>query len=141
MRSALWPDQTERDMEAWCARSDAVTFVAVRTDGRLCGFIEAGTRSYAEGCQSTPVPYVEGWYVDADVRRSGVGAALVDAVTAWARAQGFRELASDADVANAVSQAAHRHLGFEEVDRAVHYRMPLSFRIFCFTRSVVGLLP
>lgn len=122
MRTALWPDQTESDMASWLARPDAVTFVAVRPDGRLCGFIEAGTRSYAEGCRSTPVPYVEGWYVDRDVRRSGIGTALVNAVEAWARAQGFRELASDADLANAPSQAAHRRLGFKEVDRAVHYR-------------------
>jgi aminoglycoside 6'-N-acetyltransferase I len=112
LRTALWPDQTEADMKSWAARPDAVTFVAARSDSRLCGFIEAGTRSYAEGCVSTPVAYVEGWYVD-------------HAVEQWARAQGFRELASDADVANPDSQQAHQHLGFEEVDRAVHYRKTL----------------
>jgi aminoglycoside 6'-N-acetyltransferase I len=74
---------------------------------------------------STPVAYVEGWYVDPDVRRTGIGTALIDAVEQWARAQGFRELASDADVANPDSQQAHQHLGFEEVDRAVHYRKTL----------------
>jgi aminoglycoside 6'-N-acetyltransferase I len=125
MRTALWPDQTDNDMNDWLGRSDAVTFVAVRADGGLCGFIEAGTRSYAEGCRSSPVPYVEGWYVDADVRRSGVGTALFRAVETWAREQGYAELASDADVANPISQQAHARLGFEEVDRAVHYRKSL----------------
>jgi aminoglycoside 6'-N-acetyltransferase I len=74
---------------------------------------------------STPVAYVEGWYVDLDVRRSGIGTALIDAVEQWARAQGFRELASDADIASPVSQLAHKQLGFMEVDRTVHYRKTL----------------
>jgi aminoglycoside 6'-N-acetyltransferase I len=112
-------------MESWAARPDAVTFVAVRPIGGLCGFIEAGTRSYAEGCASTPVPYVEGWYVDPDVRRSGIATQLLDAVQGWALARGFRELASDADIQNPISQRAHQSLGFEEVDRAVHYRKAL----------------
>jgi hypothetical protein len=42
------------------------------------------------------VAYLEGWYVDRDVRRHGIGAALVHAAEAWARERGYRELASDA---------------------------------------------
>ena len=33
----------------------------------------------ADGCTTHPVGYVEGWYVDPDVRRKGVGKALVAA--------------------------------------------------------------
>src|SRR5688572_31355457 len=44
---------------------------------RSAGFIELGLRTYAEGCESSPVPFIEGWYVDADARGTGLGAALV----------------------------------------------------------------
>ena len=37
----------------------------------------------------------------------------------WARALGYSELASDAEIDNTVSIAAHRALGFEETDRIV----------------------
>ena len=69
--------------------------------------------------------YVEGWFVDADLRRRGWGRRLVDAAAAWARARGVDELASDALLDNAGSIAAHRRLGFEEVERHVCFRRRL----------------
>jgi aminoglycoside 6'-N-acetyltransferase I len=122
MRDALWPDQTAADMADWLARPDAAVLVAERTSGGLCGFAEVGARSIAEGCTTSPVAYLEGWYVDPDARRQGVGAALLRAVEAWARRAGHRELASDTGLTNQVSQQAHERLGFTEVERAVQYR-------------------
>jgi aminoglycoside 6'-N-acetyltransferase I len=63
--------------------------------------------------------------VDEDVRRTGVGAALVRAGEAWARAKGYRELGSDALLDNHVSHRAHRALGFSEEERLVIFRKPL----------------
>ena len=131
MRTALWPDQTERDMTAWLERRDAAVIVAERVSassespGPLCGFAEVGERSHADGCTTNPVAYLEGWYVDSDVRRHGVGTALVRAVEAWARARGLQELASDTWLDNTISQRAHQRLGFTETDRAVLYRKTL----------------
>lgn len=125
MRSALWPDQTEADMAAWLARPDAVTVVAEREAGGLCGFAEAGERAYADGCLTSPVGYLEGWWVDADARRQGVGSALVHAVEAWARARGYHELGSDTAIDNHASQRGHERLGFEEAERLVAYRKVL----------------
>jgi aminoglycoside 6'-N-acetyltransferase I len=34
-------------------------------------------RSHAEGCTSTPVAYLEGWFVEAEHRGRGVGAMLL----------------------------------------------------------------
>jgi aminoglycoside 6'-N-acetyltransferase I len=130
MRRALWPDivggDEAADAEEWLARPDAVVLVAERPGGaRLAGFAEIGTRLYADGCDTSPVAYLEGWYVDPDARARGVGAALVRAGEAWARTRGYRELASDALLENTDSQRAHEALGFAEVERAVRYRKDL----------------
>jgi aminoglycoside 6'-N-acetyltransferase I len=122
MRTALWPDQTMADMASWLARSDAATFVVEDPPGSIRGFAEVGERAYADGCETQPVAYLEGWYVDAGARGRGLGRALVRAVEDWARERGYRELASDTELANLVSRRAHERLGFTEVERAVLYR-------------------
>lgn len=67
----------------------------------------------------TRVPYIEGWYVDEDLRGCGHGRRLVLAAEKWVVEQGFSELASDSDLENTDSIAAHKALGFDEVDRIV----------------------
>jgi aminoglycoside 6'-N-acetyltransferase I len=130
MRAALWPDQTaaqhEAEMPKWAARDDTVVLVAVGPDGRLCGFAEVGTRPYADGCETSPVAFLEGWFVDEDARGAGYGRMLVDGAEAWARARGLQELASDALLENEASHRAHEHVGFTEVERAVRYRKRLT---------------
>jgi hypothetical protein len=71
------------------------------------------------------VGYVEGWYVDADVRHQGIGRRLMAAAEQWAVAQGCKEMASDTQIENEVSRTAHQALGFEESSRAVHLRKRL----------------
>lgn len=129
MSVALFPEHSAEDlaigMRETRARADAEVFVAERADGSLSGFVEVGTRPYADGCDTSPVGYVEAWYVDPDVRRQGHGQALVAAAEAWARRRGYHEMASDARLDNVVSHAAHRRAGFEEVDRVVQFRKDL----------------
>lgn len=129
MRCALWPGDpvAHRDETAQLtANPDVVVLFALRPDGSgLAGFAEVGTRLYADGCDTSPVAYLEGWYVDADARRQGIGTALVRAAEAWARERGYREFASDALLDNIESQQAHEALGFAEVERAVRYRKAL----------------
>lgn len=126
MRDALWPGQStaerEADMRVWLARSDAAVFVCSRDSGGLCGFAEVGTRPYVDGCETSPVAFLEGWYVDPDCRGAGIGRALIDAVESWARRRGLRELGSDALLDNEAGRRAHERLGFIEVERAVRYR-------------------
>jgi aminoglycoside 6'-N-acetyltransferase I len=130
MRRALYSSLTAgdeaQDAAAWLARPDATVLVAQRAESNgVAGFAEVGARAYADGCETSPVAYLEGWYVDPDMRRQGVGAALVRAAEAWARARGYRELASDALLDNLGSQEAHVALGFGEVERSVKYRKVL----------------
>ncbi|NWG91505.1 MAG: GNAT family N-acetyltransferase [Parvularculaceae bacterium] len=127
MRALLWPGDHELEIGAHFdgGPATAAVFVVDLGDGRLGGFIEVGARAYAEGCDTSPVAYVEGWWVDEDLRRKGVGAALMRAGEAWARERGFAEIASDALIENAVSLAAHRALGFQEIERIVCFAKAL----------------
>jgi aminoglycoside 6'-N-acetyltransferase I len=129
MRLTLWGGTVEEhthDIDAYFATpQDGVTFVVDKTGGGLCGFIEVSLRDYAEGCQTSPVAYIEGWYVDEESRRRTLGARLVQAAEAWARHQGLKEMASDTQIENTVSIQAHKALGYEEVERLVCFRKAL----------------
>ena len=130
MRQQLWPghDAQEhlQEMDAILAKStDQPVFLAFREDGTPCGFLEGGKRKYAEGCETSPVGYIEGWYVDMDVRRMGVGTALVEAMEHWARKHGLAEMGSDTWLDNQVSITAHTQLGYTEVERLAHFAKKL----------------
>ena len=101
-------------------------FVAETSHGRLAGFVEVDLRSHADGCKpSQPVGYIEGWYVAEDHRQRGVGRKLLAQAENWARSHKCVEMASDAVIDNEQSHRAHEALGFEVVDRCVHYRKRL----------------
>jgi aminoglycoside 6'-N-acetyltransferase I len=141
---------TETDLEAWASlrhqlwqhlsleghRADIaealseperlVAFLCVDTDGRAIGLAEASVRSdYVNGCETSPVAFLEGIVVAPVARRQGVAARLVAAVADWARGGGLTELASDAELHNTVSHAMHVALGFEETERVVCFRRAL----------------
>jgi aminoglycoside 6'-N-acetyltransferase I len=130
MAQALLPDESpedyEADMRALQSRGDAGVFVAERSDGSVCGYVEVGSRPYADGCDTSPVGYIEAWYVDPDVRRSGYGRALLEAAELWARSRGYSEIASDALIDNTVSYEAHIRSGYSEVERIVQFRKSLT---------------
>jgi GNAT superfamily N-acetyltransferase len=58
-------------------------------------------------------------------RSKGAGRALMRAAEDWARSQGCRQMASDTWLDNEPWQRAHEALGFEVVDRCVHFRKAL----------------
>ncbi len=130
MRTALWPESPsdhpiEVDQFFADSTGSLATFVIEEEGGGLSGFLEAAIRETAEGCSTSPVGYIEGWWVDPEVRGQGHGRALVQAAEAWASGLGLREMASDADLVNELSQKAHRALGYAEVDRIVCFRKSL----------------
>jgi aminoglycoside 6'-N-acetyltransferase I len=130
MRRALWGDcpdeQQVREMEEVLSSDFDEVFVAERPGAGLCGLLEVSLRSRADGCDSTPVGYIEGWYVDEDVRRQGVGRALVEAAEAWARSRGCRQMASDAGLWNDVSHQAQGAIGYEQTARLVLFKKDLA---------------
>ena len=135
LRSKLWPDASPAELRAEAeallgGRSlsglPEAAFLA-ESDGQVVGFIEVGLRSHADGCDPRhPVGFLEGWYVEPAFRKRRIGAALVKAAEQWSRAQGCREMASDTWIDHEESQRAHAALGFEVVDRCVHFRKALA---------------
>lgn len=125
MRLLLWPfgtaDSLSEHMDGLLADPLTPVFVVARPAGGLGGFLEAGTRKYAEGSESSPVGYIEGWYVDEDLRGRGTGKALVQAAEDWARSEGLSEMGSDTWLDNEVSIQAHLKMGYEEAERLVHF--------------------
>jgi aminoglycoside 6'-N-acetyltransferase I len=132
LRHALWPDQSREELEAEAKaflrgaepRLQAV-LLAEEPEGSLVGFAELSLRPYAEDCVTTPVAFLEGWYVSPSARRRGVGRALVTAAEAWGRTQGCREFASDTQYDNNISAAAHQALGFEDAGALRCFRKAL----------------
>ena len=127
MRRALWPDCGD-DMHEFemlqgeLAKPDAyAVFVFARENGSLGGFIEMSIRDRVDGSFSERVGYIEGWYVDPDLRGKGIGRQLVEAGEQWTRERGLTETASDAELENEHSLSAHKALGFKETFRLVHF--------------------
>lgn len=80
---------------------------------------------YVNGCNSSPVLFLEGIYVRPVDRRKGIARLLCNAVADWGRSLGCVEFGSDALLENSASHALHTALGFEETQRVVFFRKPL----------------
>jgi aminoglycoside 6'-N-acetyltransferase I len=137
MLHALWPQSSTEEhaqelrlilggQAASVVTLPITILIAQTNDGQLVGFVEVDLRSHADGCDpKQPVGYIEGWYVADSYRQRGVGKQLVAAAEDWARHHNCIEIASDALIDNHISHRAHEALGFEVVDRCVHYRKRL----------------
>lgn len=119
MMHALWPTAGTYNFD------EEVVIVWERDGDGLGGFVSFSLRPWAEGCDSTPVPYVEGWWVAPDLRGCGVGRALVAQVERWCRERGYEELGSDVELDNEVSLRVHAALGFEPTVRLQYLRKRL----------------
>ena len=128
MRHRLWPHaslaELREELDGLIAEG-RVGFGAF-AGPELVGFAEAGERSYGDGCDTSPVAWLEGIYVDPRWRRHGLGRQLVAAVEGWARSRRHRELGSDAPLDNIQSRLSHAHWGFAETKRVVYFRRVLA---------------
>jgi aminoglycoside 6'-N-acetyltransferase I len=131
LRRSLWPengghdhakDDHAQEVARYFAGELKIPLAVLLADAdeedgaRIVGFAELNIRPYAEGCTTDQVGFLEGWFVVPEARRRGVGRALVRAAEDWARSQGCTEFASDTLADNDISAAAHRALGFEEIE-------------------------
>ena len=130
LRQRLWPAATEEQQRAEIERQlrdpeHHGALLAARADGWLVGLVELSVRPRAKGCELSPVVYVEGWYVEPETRRRGLGRALLRAAEHWATQRGCQAMAADCRIDNRVGLLAHFGAGFEEVERVVLLRRSL----------------
>jgi aminoglycoside 6'-N-acetyltransferase I len=124
MRKGIWPEAPQEyldfDMDEILASDiDLVIFVCDRD--RPIGLTEARIRDYGEGCETSPVGYLEGWFVQEEYRGKGIVGIMTQAAENWARGKGCTEMASDTWLDNEPSIRAHIKLGYDEVERLVHF--------------------
>jgi len=129
MRSLLWRDHTCSDhlseLTGLLRQGSFKGWLAFNGEKHI-GFAEASIRPFANGCDSRPVVFLEGVWVDEAHRNAGVGRKLVSAVEDWAKSNGINEVGSDAEFSNEPSHICHKKWGFEEVERVVHFRKKLT---------------
>jgi len=123
MALALWPDNDPAELAGELAplldSPDAAIFLCLRGVEPV-GFAQCQLRrDYVEGCDFSPVGYLEGVYVAQDCRRRGVAAAMLRACESWAILKGCREFASDCELNNTDSLRFHLANGFEEANRII----------------------
>ena len=125
MRHGLWSDAPLEylalDLDDLLADDDTAVFIAFNENNQPVGFIEVSLRSFAEGCETSPVGYIEAWFVGELVRLQKLGRELVQIAEQWARGKGCSEMASDTWLENEASIAAHLRMGYHEADRLVHF--------------------
>ena len=134
LRARLWPEanpkalaEEAREFAAGSAVPGLTAVFFAEDDAAVpLGFLELSVRAFSDGCDSMPVPHVEGWYVEPQVRGKGVGRRLIESAERWARAHGFTEIASDTEISNEASLRAHTRCGFDEVERLIKFRKSLA---------------
>jgi aminoglycoside 6'-N-acetyltransferase I len=135
MRERLWPSEPGEhacDINRYFTGTvgePVEVLLAFNGRGEAIGFIELSIRAYAQGCTGDRVAFIEGWYVESEERRRGVGAALVSAAESWAKSHSCSELASDTEIGNHASVAAHLALGFTDVGRIRCFKKSLGQRL------------
>jgi aminoglycoside 6'-N-acetyltransferase I len=130
LRKMLWDGLSDEEhkaemMDIYEHTETQLVLVADVGEGKLGGFLEASIRPFVEDCHSDHVGYLEGWFVESESRRQGIGRQLVSDAENWARQRGAIEMASDAEIGNEMSLKAHQNLGYQETSRLVHLRKDL----------------
>ncbi|MGS0895925.1 aminoglycoside 6'-N-acetyltransferase [Burkholderia stagnalis] len=128
LRHMLWPhtsaDDHVRETEQLLAEPHRYAMViSVSSQGEALGFAEAAIRhDYVNGCDTSPVLFLEGIYVVPSMRHQGIARALCTSIEQWGASHGCAEFASDTSIDNVDAQALHRALGFDEAERVVFFR-------------------
>lgn len=130
LRQQLWPHHGMaahlQEGAELLAAAHLNAFLVLDEKSQAVAFADAALRhDYVNGCESSPVVYLEGVYVQPASRRRGLAQALIARVAQWGRELGCRELASDAAIDNFASQQLHQRLGFAETERVVFFKKAL----------------
>ena len=125
----VWPEHSEEALTKIILEymnSDESAVFAEKRDEHFIGVALCCLRhDYVEGCETSPVGYLEGVSVDEAYRNQGVAKRLVEECEHWAREKGCREFASDCELSNTTSLNFHLHIGFQEQNRIICFKKVL----------------
>lgn len=127
----FWPDNDYSDLKKEflhaLVASDQANFLYKDQANNYIGFMQLSVRDhYVEGCESSPVAYLEGIFVEDHSRRGGIAQEMVRFAEDWGREKGCKELGSDCELDNTLSIDFHNGVGFTEANRLV-----------CFIKNIV----
>ena len=96
---------------------------AQEAGGKYVGLALCSLRhDYVEGCDNSPVGYLEGIVVDKQFRKNGIANILCKECEEWAKTKGCSEFASDCELDNTESLKFHLSIGFEEENRIICFK-------------------
>lgn len=123
----LDPAYSEAEIHRIANDPNMITYLIFEDDSdEPVGMLELSLRNIVDGCNSSPVAYIDGLYVVEKWQNRGIGPQIVAFSKKWAMEQGCTELAVDTELDNERAQQFYLKNGFEETFRIVQYRMDLS---------------
>lgn len=128
LASQMWdasPAELAPEFSELTQSAEAACFLAFEGDTPV-GFAQCQLRhDYVEGCETSPVGFLEGVYVQPKYQHKGIARQLVAACEDWARSVGCTEFGSDCEIDNTESLAFHLAIGFDEVNRTIWFHKKL----------------
>ena len=125
----VWPEYTEEALTRILREYMSSDESAVFTEKRDAEYIGAALcclrHDYVEGCETSPVGYLECVSVKESYRKQGVAKRLVEECEQWAGEKGCREFASDCELSNTASLYFHLQMGFQEQNRLICFKKDL----------------
>ena len=125
----IWPEHTPEELTGiirhYIDSEDSAVFTEM-ADGQYVGVALCCLRhDYVEGCETSPVGYLEGVSLHEAFRLRGIARKLVSECEQWAREKGCTEFASDCELTNAASLRFHLSVGFQEENRIICFKKTL----------------
>jgi aminoglycoside 6'-N-acetyltransferase I len=130
LRHLLWNDQPtcahRAEAQEQLKDSQRCRNLVAVEDGEVIGFAEGALRhDYVNGCDTSPVVFLEGICVAPGARQRGLARRLVAELADWGRAMGCIEFASDTSLENDGGLAFHLAAGFVETGRTITFRQSI----------------
>ena len=125
----IWPEHTPEELERIIRNymnSDSSAVFSESADGQIVGAALCCLRNDdVEGCETSPVGYLEGVSINEEYRHKGIAKRLVSECEQWAREKGCSEFASDCELTNTASLNFHLCIGFQEENRIICFKKML----------------
>ena len=115
-------EELEKEFDEFVSNPEMASFIKY-VDEKPVGFANVSIRyDYVEGCETSPVGYLEGIYVEDCYRNNNFARELVIACEDWVKNKGIKEFASDCELTNLGSLAFHLAIGFSEANRIICFK-------------------